>query len=74
MPLPSARLASTALRALEVDPELSPLVRRQLSVEAAAAAADADQDAALWSIIEQQSRTDQHADTDGGAARSYPVE
>lgn len=44
MPLPSARLASTALRALEVDPELSPLVRRQLSVEAAAAAADADQD------------------------------
>ncbi|GJN77947.1 transcription factor pcc1 domain-containing protein [Purpureocillium lilacinum] len=50
VPLPSARLASTALRALEVDPELSPLVRRQLSVEAAAppaAAADADADAAL---------------------------
>ncbi|OAQ84056.1 transcription factor pcc1 domain-containing protein [Purpureocillium lilacinum] len=52
VPLPSARLASTALRALEVDPELSPLVRRQLSVEAAAPAAaaadaDADADAAL---------------------------
>lgn len=32
MPLPTARLASTALQALRVDPELSPLVQRQLSV------------------------------------------
>ncbi|UNI14903.1 hypothetical protein JDV02_001483 [Purpureocillium takamizusanense] len=40
VPLPSARLASTALRALEVDPELSPLVRRHLSVGTAAAADD----------------------------------
>ena len=32
MPFPNARLASTALQALCVDPELSPLVRRQLYV------------------------------------------
>ncbi|KYK57674.1 uncharacterized protein DCS_04686 [Drechmeria coniospora] len=32
VPLPTARLASTALDALRVDAELSPLVRRQLSV------------------------------------------
>lgn len=32
VPLPTARLASTALQALRVDPELSPLVQRQLSV------------------------------------------
>ncbi|POR31238.1 Uncharacterized protein TPAR_08572 [Tolypocladium paradoxum] len=32
IPLPTPRLAATALRALQVDPELSPLVRRQLSV------------------------------------------
>ncbi|KAI9171438.1 EKC/KEOPS complex subunit PCC1 [Paramyrothecium foliicola] len=32
VPLPTSRLASTALQALQVDPELSPLVRRQLSV------------------------------------------
>lgn len=34
MPLPTPRLASTALKALQVDRELSPLVRRQLSVGA----------------------------------------
>lgn len=32
IPLPTPRLADTALKALQVDPELSPLVRRQLSV------------------------------------------
>ena len=32
MPLPTERLASTALQALQVDKELSPLVRRELSV------------------------------------------
>lgn len=32
MPLPSSRLASTALKALQVDPELSSLVRRQMAV------------------------------------------
>ncbi|KAG5980585.1 hypothetical protein E4U55_003887 [Claviceps digitariae] len=31
IPLPTARLATTALQALQVDPELSPLVRRQFS-------------------------------------------
>ncbi|KHO00001.1 EKC/KEOPS complex, subunit Pcc1 [Metarhizium album ARSEF 1941] len=40
VPLPTARLASTALQALRVDPELSPLVQRRLSVAS-------DQDAAL---------------------------
>ncbi|CAI6052810.1 unnamed protein product [Clonostachys chloroleuca] len=32
VPFPSERLASTALRTLQVDKELSPLVRRRLSV------------------------------------------
>ncbi|KAH6610526.1 hypothetical protein Trco_000546 [Trichoderma cornu-damae] len=32
IPFPTPRLASTALKALQVDPELSPLVRRRLSV------------------------------------------
>lgn len=34
IPLPTNRLATTALKAIEVDPELSPLVRRELSVVA----------------------------------------
>ena len=33
LPLPSARLASAALRALSVDRELSPLVRREFSLD-----------------------------------------
>ncbi|KAK0389370.1 hypothetical protein NLU13_2945 [Sarocladium strictum] len=33
VPFPTPRLANTALRALQVDPELSPLVRRDLSVD-----------------------------------------
>jgi EKC/KEOPS complex subunit PCC1/LAGE3 len=32
VPFPTSRLATTALQALQVDPELSPLVRRQFSV------------------------------------------
>lgn len=32
MPLPTGRLATTALQALQVDKELSPLVRRDLTV------------------------------------------
>lgn len=32
IPFPTLRLASTALKALQVDPELSPLVQRHLSV------------------------------------------
>ncbi|KAG6037945.1 hypothetical protein E4U41_004649 [Claviceps citrina] len=31
VPLPTARLATTALQALQVDPELSPLVQRHFS-------------------------------------------
>ena len=34
MPLPTHRLASSALRALQVDAELSPLVRRSFSLTA----------------------------------------
>jgi EKC/KEOPS complex subunit PCC1/LAGE3 len=37
VPLPTARLASSALRALEVDQELSPLVRRSFTLSAPAA-------------------------------------
>jgi len=32
VPFPTSRLANTALKALQVDPELSPLVRRHLSL------------------------------------------
>ncbi|RGP70557.1 transcription factor pcc1 [Fusarium sporotrichioides] len=32
VPFPTTRLATTALKAIQVDPELSPLVRRQLTV------------------------------------------
>ncbi|CAJ0545943.1 Ff.00g094160.m01.CDS01 [Fusarium sp. VM40] len=32
VPFPTSRLATTALKAIQVDPELSPLVRRQLTV------------------------------------------
>ncbi|RSL54285.1 hypothetical protein CEP53_007477 [Fusarium sp. AF-6] len=32
IPFPNSRLATTALKAIQVDPELSPLVRRQLTV------------------------------------------
>ncbi|RGP64572.1 hypothetical protein FLONG3_9487, partial [Fusarium longipes] len=32
VPFPTARLATTALKAIQVDPELSPLVQRQLTV------------------------------------------
>jgi EKC/KEOPS complex subunit PCC1/LAGE3 len=35
IPFPDARLASVALRAIQVDPELSDLVRRTLSIESA---------------------------------------
>ncbi|KAL2867054.1 CTAG/PCC1 family protein [Aspergillus lucknowensis] len=35
LPLPSHRLASSALRALEVDAELSPLVRRDFALKCA---------------------------------------
>lgn len=32
VPFPTSRLASTALNSIQVDPELSPLVRRELSL------------------------------------------
>ncbi|TFB05494.1 hypothetical protein CCMA1212_002624 [Trichoderma ghanense] len=41
IPFPTPRLASTALKALQVDPELSPLVQRTLSVVASTAASSA---------------------------------
>ncbi|KFA70454.1 hypothetical protein S40285_00642 [Stachybotrys chlorohalonatus IBT 40285] len=40
VPLPTSRLADTALRALQVDRELSPLVWRRLSIENAPDPAD----------------------------------
>ncbi|KAL6919327.1 hypothetical protein ACHAP8_009315 [Fusarium lateritium] len=63
VPFPTARLATTALKAIQVDPELSPLVRRQLTVVPAPtskstqgspngqdADADADADARLLEV------------------------
>lgn len=40
MPFPTARLSTIAVKALAVDKELSPLVRRTFSTVAAAGAAD----------------------------------
>jgi EKC/KEOPS complex subunit PCC1/LAGE3 len=53
IPLPTSRLASTALQALQVDPELSPLVRRNLSVvdSPAAAAPESTEDATTGDIL-----------------------
>ncbi|KAM5355874.1 hypothetical protein ACJ41O_002520 [Fusarium nematophilum] len=45
VPFPNARLATTALKAIQVDPELSPLVRRQLTVVPAAAQSPSHGDA-----------------------------
>ncbi|KAJ5964979.1 EKC/KEOPS complex subunit Pcc1 [Penicillium vulpinum] len=42
LPLPTNRLASCALRALEVDAELSPFVRRALTLEAPAVEAPSE--------------------------------
>lgn len=53
IPLPTARLASCAMRALEVDKELSPLVRRSFSlVPLARAPADADGDEEEMGMVE----------------------
>lgn len=51
LPLPTARLASSALKALRVDEELSPLVRREFSVVSPAAINAAQEDSSLvtWS-------------------------
>ncbi|KAL7946426.1 Pcc1 domain-containing protein [Trichoderma barbatum] len=40
IPFPTPRLASTALNALQVDPELSPLVQRHLSVVSPSSSSD----------------------------------
>jgi EKC/KEOPS complex subunit PCC1/LAGE3 len=64
VPFPTARLATTALKAIEVDPELSPLVRRQLTVvpaptskstQGSPTGQDADADADAW-LLEVQYR------------------
>lgn len=41
VPFPTHRLASTALQAIQVDPELSPLVRRHLSLVPSSSPEDA---------------------------------
>ncbi|CEL07165.1 hypothetical protein ASPCAL10328 [Aspergillus calidoustus] len=46
LPLPSNRLASSALRALEVDAELSPLVRRDFTLKSPSSQNQADGDKA----------------------------
>ncbi|RFU28780.1 hypothetical protein B7463_g7565, partial [Scytalidium lignicola] len=43
LPLPAARLANAAMRALSVDQELSPLVRRSFSVVPSSASARNDE-------------------------------
>ncbi|KAL7816801.1 Pcc1 domain-containing protein [Trichoderma aethiopicum] len=62
IPFPTPRLASTALKALQVDPELSPLVRRTLSVVAPTAASPI-------SDAEPQTQTLQAGEEEEGAAQ-----
>ncbi|EAW09797.1 CTAG/PCC1 family protein [Aspergillus clavatus NRRL 1] len=50
LPLPSNRLASSAMRALEVDTELSPFVRRSFALKTPTQ--DASDDEAAKSILE----------------------
>ncbi|KAG5749791.1 hypothetical protein H9Q69_005105 [Fusarium xylarioides] len=57
VPFPTARLATTALKAIQVDPELSPLVRRQLTVvpaptstQGSSSGGDADADVQLLEV------------------------
>ncbi|KAF4977093.1 hypothetical protein FZEAL_6326 [Fusarium zealandicum] len=50
VPFPTARLATTALKAIQVDPELSPLVRRHLTVVPAPTQGPSDRDAHLLDV------------------------
>ncbi|KAF4472708.1 transcription factor Pcc1 [Fusarium albosuccineum] len=50
VPFPNPRLATTALKAIQVDPELSPLVRRQLTVVPAPAQDPSDEHAQVLEV------------------------
>jgi EKC/KEOPS complex subunit PCC1/LAGE3 len=50
VPLPTARLATTALEAIQVDKELSPLVRRTLTVPQTSSESGSGDDAGLLRV------------------------
>ncbi|KAM0427482.1 hypothetical protein ACHAPT_007442 [Fusarium lateritium] len=50
IPFPNPRLATTALKAIQVDPELSPLVRRQLTVVPAPTQGPIEHDAQVLEV------------------------
>ncbi|KAL6827290.1 Pcc1 domain-containing protein [Trichoderma afarasin] len=50
IPFPTPRLASTALKALQVDPELSPLVQRHLSVVSSSSSSSSDDHAEVLQV------------------------
>ncbi|KAH0524942.1 hypothetical protein TsFJ059_007380 [Trichoderma semiorbis] len=57
IPFPTPRLASTALKALQVDPELSPLVQRHLSVVSSSSSSPSSDDHAEVLQVEYQATT-----------------
>jgi len=63
LPLPTARLASIALKALQVDKELSPLVRRSFSTISTASAHDHGDETLVQSNEETILRTEYKATT-----------
>lgn len=52
LPLPSNRLASSALQALEVDAELSPFVRRSFALKSPIQNSTTDEDEAAKTVLE----------------------
>ncbi|EHK24839.1 uncharacterized protein TRIVIDRAFT_146289 [Trichoderma virens Gv29-8] len=50
IPFPTPRLASAALKALHVDPELSPLVQRHLSVVSPSTSLNSDEHAQVLQV------------------------
>lgn len=57
IPFPTARLASTALKALQVDPELSPLVQRYLSVVSPSSTSPSSENQAQVLQVDYQATT-----------------
>ncbi|KAL7913153.1 Pcc1 domain-containing protein [Trichoderma velutinum] len=57
IPFPTPRLASTALKALQVDPELSPLVQRHLSVVSSSSTTPSSDDHAEVLQVDYQATT-----------------
>ncbi|KAH0493970.1 hypothetical protein TgHK011_000609 [Trichoderma gracile] len=73
IPFPTPRLASTALKALQVDPELSPLVQRTLSVVSSSSSSSST--TTTTNVSDSKSpQTQTQTQTTGGDAQVLRVE